>query len=391
MKQKILLFVFVLLLVLPFVLIIQNRDKIQQYPPKQLKEDVSEEIEPEVIPEPPKPYEEILLSQMTTEEKVGQLFIFGIEGLTNLTPENKQFLIDTKVGGIILMSKNITSEAQLISLVQEIQSTNHIPLFISIDQEGGVVSRIKWDNTLLRSQLSITSPEEAYQIAKNKGDMLKRYGVNMNLAPVVEYSSYANSFIYKRVFSGDIGQVIQKSLSTISGYNDTGLISAIKHFPGHANTTIDPHYKLPSLNISNEQWNEHIESFSRIIKEKQIDALMVSHTLFPNIDSNPATISFEILNNRLKQGLNYNGLIISDDMEMNALDGLGSPTELAEAALRAGCDILIYSKYSLDNRYHQQVVYEHILNLVNQNLINIDEKVLKILQLKIKYGIIDRE
>lgn len=391
MKQKILLFVFVLLLVLPFVLIIQNRDKIQQYPPKQLKEDVSEEIEPEVIPEPPKPYEEILLSQMTTEEKVGQLFIFGIEGLTNLTPENKQFLIDTKVGGIILMSKNITSEAQLISLVQEIQSTNHIPLFISIDQEGGVVSRIKWDNTLLRSQLSITSPEEAYQIAKNKGDMLKRYGVNMNLAPVVEYSSYANSFIYKRVFSGDIGQVIQKSLSTISGYNDTGLISAIKHFPGHANTTIDPHYKLPSLNISNEQWNEHIESFSRIIKEKQIDALMVSHTLFPNIDSNPATISFEILNNRLKQGLNYNGLIISDDMEMNALDGLGSPTELAEAALRAGCDILIYSKYSLDNRYHQQVVYEHILNLVNQNLINIDEKVLKILQLKIKYGVINRE
>lgn len=305
MKQKILLFVFVLLLVLPFVLIIQNRDKIQQYPPKQLKEDVSEEIEPEVIPEPPKPYEEILLSQMTTEEKVGQLFIFGIEGLTNLTPENKQFLIDTKVGGIILMSKNITSEAQLISLVQEIQSTNHIPLFISIDQEGGVVSRIKWDNTLLRSQQSITSPEEAYQIAKNKGDMLKRYGVNMNLAPVVEYSSYANSFIYKRVFSGDIEQVIQKSLSTISGYNDTGLISVIKHFPGHANTTIDPHYKLPSLNISNEQWNEHIESFSRIIKEKQIDALMVSHTLFPNIDSNPATISFEILNNRLKQGLNY--------------------------------------------------------------------------------------
>lgn len=391
MKQKILLFVFVLLLVLPFVLIIQNRDKIQQYPPKQLKEDVSEEIEPEVIPEPPKPYEEILLSQMTTEEKVGQLFIFGIEGLTNLTPENKQFLIDTKVGGIILMSKNITSEAQLISLVQEIQSTNHIPLFISIDQEGGVVSRIKWDNTLLRSQLSITSPEEAYQIAKNKGDMLKRYGVNMNLAPVVEYSSYANSFIYKRVFSGDIGQVIQKSLSTISGYNDTGLISAIKHFPGHANTTIDPHYKLPSLNISNEQWNEHIESFSRIIKEKQIDALMVSHTLFPNIDSNPATFSFEILNNRLKQGLNYNGLIISDDMEMNALDGLGSPTEVAQKALQAGCDILMYGKYSPDNRYHQQVVYEHILNLVNKNLINIDEKVLKILQLKIKYGIINRE
>lgn len=388
MKQKILLFVFVLLLVLPFVLIIQNRDKIQQYPPKQLKEDVSEEIEPEVIPEPPKPYEEILLSQMTTEEKVGQLFIFGIEGLTNLTPENKQFLIDTKVGGIILMSKNISSESQLITLINEIQSTNSIPLFISLDQEGGVVSRIRWDNILLRSQQSISSPEEAYLIAKSKGELLKKYGVNMNLAPVVEYSSNTNSFIYKRVFSGNIEQVIQKSISTISGYNDTGIISVIKHFPGHANTTIDPHYKLPSLNISNEQWNEHIESFSRIIKEKEIDALMVSHTLFPNIDSNPATISFEIVNNRLKQGLNYNGLIISDDIEMDALDGLGSSTEVALKALQAGCDILMYGKFSPDNRYSQKAVYDYILSKVKTEELNIDEKVLKILKIKIKYNLI---
>jgi len=369
------------------VLILTNRDQLFKKSTPKVNEIIVEK-EPETIPEPPKPYEEILLSQMTAEEKVGQLFIFGIEGLTTLTPENKQFLIDSKIGGIILMSKNISSESQLITLIKEIQSTNSIPLFISLDQEGGVVSRIRWDNILLRSQQSISSPEEANLIAKSKGELLKKYGVNMNLAPVVEYSSNSNSFIYKRVFSGNIDQVIQKSISTISGYNDTGIISVIKHFPGHANTTIDPHYKLPSLNISKEQWNEHIESFSRIIKEKEIDALMVSHTLFPNIDSNPATISFEIVNNRLKQGLNYNGLIISDDMEMNALDGLGSSTEVALKALQAGCDILMYGKFSPDNRYSQKAVYDYILSKVKGEELNIDEKVLKILKIKIKYNLI---
>lgn len=387
MKQKIFLFVFLLLLVLPFVLILKNRDQFFKKSTPEVNKIIVED-KPEAIPEPPKPYEEILLSQMTAEEKVGQLFIFGIEGLTTLTPENKQFLIDSKIGGIILMSKNISSESQLITLIKEIQSTNSIPLFISLDQEGGVVSRIRWDYILIRSQQSISSPEEAYLIAKSKGELLKKYGVNMNLAPVVEYSSNSNSFIYKRVFSGNIEQVIQKSISTISGYNDTGIISVIKHFPGHANTTIDPHYKLPSLNISKEQWNEHIESFSRIIKEKEIDALMVSHTLFPNIDSEPATISFEIVNNRLKQGLNYNGLIISDDMEMDALDGLGSSTEVALKALQAGCDILMYGKFSPDNRYSQKAVYDYILSKVKGEELNIDEKVLKILKIKIKYNLI---
>ena len=390
MKQKILLFVFFLLLFTPLVLISKN--KITLLNNKGKKETPNTDVETQIITKPvPLPYEKILLSRMTNEQKVGQIFIWGVEGTSNLTPENKKFIQTHKPGGVLLMQRNISDENQLRLLIQDIQSTNSIPLFISIDQEGGVVSRLKWNEILVYPQKSIKTPQNAFEISKQRGLLLKGYGINMNLAPVIEYSDSSKSFVYKRTFSGDINEVIEKSIASLSGYRESGIIPVAKHYPGHGNSIIDPHYNLPVIDIVNDQWEEHSKVFNIVIRDTNLDALMVVHILFHKIDSSPATISNIIIQERLKSSENFTGLILSDDMEMNALDGLRSPTELAEAALRAGCDILIYSKYSLDNRYHQQVVYEHILNLVNKNLINIDEKVLKILQLKIKYGIIDRE
>lgn len=389
MKQKILLFVFFLLLFTPLVLIAKNEITLLN---KKTEEIPNTDVETQIITKPvPLPYEKVLLSQMTNEQKVGQIFIWGVEGTSNLTPENKKFIQTHKPGGVLLMQRNISDENQLKLLIQDIQSTNSIPLFISIDQEGGVVSRLKWNEILVYPQKSIKTPQDAFEISKQRGILLKGYGINMNLAPVIEYSDSSKSFIYKRTFSGDINEVIEKSIASLNGYRESGIIPVAKHYPGHGNSIIDPHYNLPVIDIVNDQWEEHSKVFNIVIRDTNLDALMVGHILFPKIDSSPATISNIIIQERLKSSENFTGLILSDDMEMNALDGLRSPTELAEAALRAGCDILIYSKYSLDNRYHQLVVYEHILNLVNQNLINIDEKVLKILQLKIKYGIIDRE
>ncbi len=390
MKQKILLFVFFLLLFTPLILIAKN--KITLLNNKKTEEIPNTDVETQIITKPvPLPYEKILLSRMTNEQKVGQIFIWGVEGTSNLTPENKKFIQTHKPGGVLLMQRNISDENQLRLLIQDIQSTNSIPLFISIDQEGGVVSRLKWNEILVYPQKSIKTPQNAFEISKQRGLLLKGYGINMNLAPVIEYSDSSKSFIYKRTFSGNINEVIEKSIASLNGYRESGIIPVAKHYPGHGNSVIDPHYNLPVIDIVNDKWEEHSKVFNIVIRDTNLDALMVGHILFPKIDSSPATISNIIIQERLKSSENFTGLILSDDMEMNALDGLRSPTELAEAALRAGCDILIYSKYSLDNRYHQQVVYEHILNLVNKNLINIDEKVLKILQLKIKYGIIDRE
>lgn len=348
--------------------------------------EVEKQIEIPIVEPEPIPLEEVILSQMSNEEKAGQLFIFGINGNTALNPDNKQFLIDTKPGGIILFSKNITNENQLKKLISEIQSTNpNIPLFISIDQEGGVVSRLRWNDVLTKSQGSIKTPQEAYNIAKSRGDILKDVGINMNLAPVAEYSENNRSFIFYRTYSGKIDEVVQKVIYSVKGYEDSGVLAILKHFPGHGETTVDPHGTLPKINISKEQWDSYVMPFKKAITEGNVDGLMIGHILFPNISPQPATISKEIITNKLVNEIGYKGLVISDDMEMDALKNIDTPGNLAIPSIEAGMDMLIYTRYTKDDKYSQRVAYNSILNSINEGTLNIDEHILKILRVKMKY------
>ncbi|MDD3474901.1 MAG: glycoside hydrolase family 3 N-terminal domain-containing protein [Candidatus Dojkabacteria bacterium] len=347
------------------------------------KEDVS--ILNEILPTPTQ--EELLLEDMSNEEKVGQLFIFGFDG-TSLTKENREFLEEHYIGGVLLLSKNISSEKQLKSLIKDIQSTNDIPLFITIDQEGGSVARIKWDDKLLVAQKNIDTPKEAYEDAKYKGEYIKSLGINMNFAPVVEYITDKDSFIYDRVYRGSEKDVYLKSISAIEGYTDSGIISVPKHYPGHSNTSTDSHYDLPVVNITESQWDEYILPFTNILDGTSVDAMMVGHVYFPNIDKYPSTLSGKIIGEKLIRELGYEGLIISDDMEMGALDDIDTDVKIAKRALEAGNDILIYSKYTARHPSLQKDVYEYILEQVNNGDMNIDDKVLKILEMKNKYGIL---
>lgn len=356
--------------------------------PQKISEEHNVLQQEEKIVTPVKTKEEILLENMTLEEKVGQLFIFGFDG-TTLTPNNKQFLIDHHIGGVLLLSKNISNEQQLKNLTAEIQSNTQIPLFISIDQEGGTVSRIKWGEVLTESQSGIETPLEAYSVSKSRGEILKGYGINMNLAPVIEYITEKNSFMYKRVYRGTREEVIEKSIHSINGYKDAGIISVPKHYPGHSNSSPDSHYSLPIVNISQEQWEEYTTPFSEVLEKGKPDAIMVGHIKYPNIDTNPSTISNDIVNNRLRGDLQFNGLVISDDMEMDALNGLGTPQETAVMAFQSGIDLLIYSKYAEKTPTIQKDVYEYVLQQVKDGNINIEEKVLRILRTKIEYGIIN--
>jgi len=343
-----------------------------------------------VIIEPEPTQEELILAKMTIEEKVGQLFIFGFDG-TTLSSEIKTFFQEHNLGGVLLLEKNISTESQLKQLINDIQSTNNIPLFISIDQEGGIVSRIKGNEILTKAQSQIDNSKEAYSTAKSRGDILKSYGINMNLAPVVEYITNINSFMYNRVYRGNREEVINKGISTIKGYIDSGIISVPKHYPGHSNTSVDSHLALPTVNITNDAWSLYIEPFSELLKQTSVDAIMVGHIKYPNIDNNPATLSPEIITNKLIQNLKYEGLIISDDMEMGALENINSYTKVAKQALLAGNDILIYSKYSNNHPTIQNDIYEYIVEEVKNNHMNIDNKVLKIIRIKIKYNILNLE
>jgi beta-N-acetylhexosaminidase len=343
----------------------------------------------EVLPEPTP--EEHLLENMTLEEKVGQLFIFGFDG-TKLSQETKSFLEKYKIGGVLLLKKNISTETQTRELIEEIQSTNDIPLFISIDQEGGDVARIRWDNTITKGQPYIDTADEAHKDAIAKGEYLKSLGINMNFAPVVEHITDPNSFIYNRAYRGDLEKVQSKSISAIKGYQKTEIISVPKHFPGHSNTATDSHYSLPVVNINGNQWEQYIQPFSSVLAGIEVDAMMIGHVMFPNIDGNyPTTLSEEIIGNRLINELEYKGLIITDDMEMGAMDDIDTPTKLAKLALESGNDILIYSKYMNRHPDIQKDVYEYIRNEVEEGNMDIDSKVIKILRTKLKYNILSIE
>jgi beta-N-acetylhexosaminidase len=333
--------------------------------------------------------EELLLKDMSIEEKVGQLFIFGFDE-TTLTPETQSFLEKYKPGGILLLKKNISSESQIKKLIEDIQSTNDIPLFISIDQEGGEVVRITWDSSITKAQSDIDTPNEAYEDAFTKGEYLNDLGINMNFAPVIEYITDQNSFIYNRTYRGTQEDVYLKSISAIEGYTDSGIISVPKHYPGHSNTSTDSHYNLPVVKIERDQWNEYVKPFTDVLNNTIVDAIMVGHVQFPNIDNQyPTTMSEELIKNRLITNLGYEGVIISDDMEMGALEDIDTYPKIAKRSLEAGIDMLIYSKYLNKHPNIQQDVYNYILEEVKNGNIDIDDKVLKILDLKMKYNIID--
>lgn len=344
--------------------------------------------EPTLIPLEPKiSDQEIVLSKYTLEQKVGQLFIFGFDG-TELNNDNQEFLVNKNIGGVLLLGKNIENEKQLKTLISNIQNSNEIPLFIAIDQEGGLVTRIRWEDSIMKSQTTINSPDEAYEDVLTKGKYLKEIGINMNLAPVVEYITDTDSFLYDRTFRGSREEVVKKSVSAINGYMQAGMLSVPKHYPGHSDTSIDSHHDLPIVNIKENEWEEYIQPFSEVLDRITVDAMMVGHVRFPNIDINPSTISKEIITNKLIDDLNYKGLIITDDMEMGALDDIDTYPNIAKKALEAGNDMLIFSKYSSKAPHIQKDVYNYILEEVRNENLDIDEKFLKILKIKMKYNIL---
>ena len=337
------------------------------------------------------PLEQRVLNQMTLEQKVGQLLMFGFNGLT-VNADTKDLINSRYIGGVLLLGKNISNAEQLRKLNQQLQSESRIPLLISIDQEGGVVSRIKWDKDLLISQKSMGDVEDIYNLSVKKSQILKDLGINVNLAPVVEYITDRNSFLYSRVFTGSKEEVSKKAYSAIKGSADSNMISVAKHYPGHSDLSPDSHFSLPKVFISTQQWDEYIYPFSYLIKEDVVDVIMVGHILYPNIDSKPSTISNVLINTKLREELNFQGVVITDDMQMDAIEKQGEHCYIAKEALKAGNDILLYSMYSPQPNL-QRDMYDCILNSVNSeeiSLENINQKVLRILKLKIKYGLIDK-
>ncbi|KAK8211755.1 beta-N-acetylglucosaminidase, partial [Phyllosticta paracitricarpa] len=282
--------------------------------------------------------------------QIGQLFIVGFHGQT--VDENIKKLIRAPyyVGQIVLFQRNVFSAAQLAKLTYDLQQVareagHERSLIIGIDQENGLVTRIAPPITpQLPGSMALGatgSSEDAYNIGIATGRVLRSLGINMNYGPVCDVNNNpSNPVIGVRSFGDDPAKVAALATANLRGLRDGGVISCAKHFPGHGDTAVDSHYGLPKIEKTWEQLEQcEVVPFREAVDNK-IESVMTAHIVFGD-SSLPATLDPKVLS-KLRSGLNFQGVIISDCLEMNAIrTECGGTVQGAVTALKAGCDCVM--------------------------------------------------
>lgn len=324
----------------------------------------------------------IIIYSMIDVEKVYQMFILGTGNLEN--PLKKG------LGGVIFFTKDISSKEQFITLISKIKSSAKIPLFLSIDQEGGRVERTE------KIHERYLSPKFAYlkgeKFLKEQtqciADELKSYGINMNFAPCLDVNSNPNNpIIGERAFSDNVDDVCRGYDIVADIYRKNNIVPVIKHFPGHGDASKDSHKELPLIDLSmTDMENVHIKPFRHAIRNSA-EAIMVAHLHCTCFDKEelPTSLSLNCIN-YLRNNLNYNGLIVSDDMIMNGVMKYGM-NDACLMGIKAGINMFIYRNSDEDTLN----VIEHIIKCAEKD-INLREKIEfsndKIMHLKSTYNLI---
>lgn len=321
---------------------------------------VPEEIIEEVPVQPTK--EELLdeivdarISEMTLEDKVAGLFLVNPESITGVTTAvkagegTKEALEKYKVGGLVYFAKNIQSAEQIKEMLANTASYSATPLFLAVDEEGGRVTRLastlKLEDVGPMATIGATNdPSQAYAAMQKVGGYLKEHGFNLNFAPVADVlTNPDNKDIGDRSFGSDPSAVASMVTSAASGLKDSGIISCIKHFPGIGAASGNTHTGLVVVDRSLEE----LRSVELVPYQAAIEAgvpmIMVGHISLPQIigDNTPATMSSAILSQLLRADLGFNGVIITDAMNMQAITDYYGADEAAIMALKAGADMIL--------------------------------------------------
>ncbi|NLE89839.1 MAG: beta-N-acetylhexosaminidase [Dehalococcoidales bacterium] len=336
------------------------------------------------------------VKEMRLEEKVGQLVMAGIDGYEN-DDHARQLMEKYHVGGFILLKKNIRDAGQMLGLINSIKETNainKIPLFLSIDEEGGRVSRMPKEFAKMPASKKIgqlDNSQLSYQVGSIIGEELKSFGINMNFGPVLDINSNPkNPVIGDRAFGATAEIVTKSGIETMKGLHTQNIISVVKHFPGHGDTSVDSHIGLPTVNNDLERLNAfELLPFSAAIKNN-VDAVMVAHILFPKIDPiNPASFSPTIITDVLRQKMNFDGVVITDDMTMGAIINNYDIGEAAVKSINAGSDIvLVCHDYAKEEAVIQAIQKAAETGAISAD--RIDQSVYRVLKLKQKYNLSDK-
>lgn len=286
---------------------------------------------------------------LTQDEKLGQLFIVAL--YTNKDENHinqvRNIVINDKIGGLILMQDDAARE---ITLVNEFQQKSKVPLMIGMDAEWGLYQRIAaahkfpWAMTLG----AIQDKNLIYQMASKIAEDCKRMGINWDFAPVVDVNTNPNNpIIGNRSFGSEVSNVTESALSYSNGLQDNNILAAIKHFPGHGDTSTDSHLDLPVVSHNLERLNTIELAPFKALMNKGIGGVMVAHLYVPSLEPEkgiPASVSKKIVTGLLKEKLGFKGLIITDALNMGAVANKYKPGELDAMAFKAGNDIMLFSQ-----------------------------------------------
>lgn len=292
-----------------------------------------------------------IVSKMTTKQKIGQMIMASIE-VTEMDDKTRRFLKENCIGNIILFGKNCVNRKQIAQLNRQIQEevtsyTGGLQALLSIDQEGGIVTRIRNGATVFSSAAAVGAsgdPEYAYRMGLAMGSELRALGISYNLAPVLDTDGSRVGKIPNRRSFGATPEITSAYGGAYArGLRESGVIDTGKHFPGSGDSPVDTHFGTSVVNTSREEAMEiSVKAFRQVVNEG-MRSLMIDHTCYTGLDPAciPASVSKPIIQGLARKELGFEGLIISDGMQMLAIkDVYGAPKGCVMAA-EAGCDLLI--------------------------------------------------
>jgi beta-N-acetylhexosaminidase len=339
-----------------------------------------------------------LLSGMTLEQRIGQVFMLGFEG-TTLNTSNRALIHDLHLGGVTLFARNIETGPQLAKLDADLQTVaDPIPMFVSVDQEGGLVVRVTQGATIFPGNMAVGATGDtalARQVAEASADELLAMGVNMSLAPVVDVNTNPlNPVIGVRSFGSDVSDVERMGQETVNGLQGRGVSAVAKHFPGHGDTAVDSHRDLPVVPHTLERLQSTEFKPFEAAMQAGVDGIMTAHLYLPAIEpeaNRPATLSHAVLTGLLREQLGYQGLILTDALDMDAIKHDRTAAEAAVEAFEAGADMLLVAGITAEDRAQLGEGPPALLAAVRSGRVSeerLDASVLRVLEAKLRRGVI---